>query len=56
MQPDITHCGRLLYVALGFLGLVVPLRDWLDTYHGIGLIEHGMAREGREGAEDVDVD
>jgi hypothetical protein len=40
--------GRLLYVALGFPGLdvaadVMPtglraLHEWLDTWHGIGLI------------------
>jgi hypothetical protein len=50
--------GRLLYVALGFLGLDVPpaetpsglhsLHDWLDTWHGIGLIEHGLARQDRD--------
>ena len=51
--------GRLLYVALGFLGLdvaadVMPtgglraLHAWLDTWHGIGLIEHGLARQARD--------
>ena len=43
--------GRLLYVALGFLGLDVKaeampsglraLHTWLDTWHGIGPIEQG---------------
>ena len=52
------HRGRLLYVALGFLGLDVPpaampsrlraLHDWLDTWHGIGLIAHGLARQDRD--------
>jgi hypothetical protein len=50
--------GRLLYVALAFLGLDVPpaaqpsglraLHAWLDTWHGIGLIEHGLARQDRD--------
>jgi hypothetical protein len=45
--------GRLLYVALAFLGLDLPpaahpsglraLHTWLDTWHGIGLIAHGLA-------------
>ena len=58
MHSDTAHRGRLLYVALGFLGLDVPpaamaprlraLHDWLDTWHGIGLIEHGMARQARD--------
>jgi hypothetical protein len=48
MQPDTNRRGRLLYVALGFLGLDVPpvamppelraLHAWLDSWHGIGLI------------------
>ena len=50
--------GRLLYIALGFLGLdVAPaamppglraLHAWLDTWHGIGLIAHGPARQDRD--------
>jgi hypothetical protein len=24
------------------------LHAWLDTWHGIGLIEHGLARQGRD--------
>ncbi len=58
MQPDTNRRGRLLYVALGFLGLDVPpavqpsglvaLHAWLDTWHGIGLIEQGLARQDRD--------
>jgi hypothetical protein len=58
MHPDTNHRGRLLYVALGFLGLdVAPsamppelraLHAWLDTWHGIGLIAHGLARQDRD--------
>jgi hypothetical protein len=58
MRPDTAHRGRLLYVALGFLGLDVPpaamppelrtLHAWLDTWHGIGLIAHGLARQDRD--------
>ena len=58
MHPDTARRGRLLYVALGFLGLdVTPaaqpsglraLHTWLDTWHGIGLIEHGLARQDRD--------
>jgi hypothetical protein len=58
MHPKTAHRGRLLYVALAFLGLDVPpaampsglraLHDWLDTWHGIGPIEHGMARQARD--------
>ena len=58
MQSETTHRGRLLYVALGFLALDVPstampsglraLHAWLDTWHGIGLIEQGMARQARD--------
>ena len=58
MHPDTNHRGRLLYVALGFLGLdvapsVMPpelraLHAWLDTWHGIGLIAHGLARQDRD--------
>jgi hypothetical protein len=54
MHSDTAHRGRLLYVALGFLGLDVPpaamppglraLHAWLDTWHGIGLIAHRLAR------------
>jgi hypothetical protein len=50
--------GRLLYVALGFLGLDMPpaaqpsglraLHAWLDTWHGIGLIAHGLKRQDRD--------
>ena len=46
-----TRRGRLLYIALGFLGLAVAanampsglraLHAWLDSWHGIGLIERG---------------
>ena len=58
MHPDTAHRGRLLYVALGFLGLDVPpaamppelrtLHAWLDTWHGIGLVAHGLARQDRD--------
>ena len=58
MHPYTNHLGHLLYVALSFLGLDVPpaamplelcaLHAWLDTWHGIGLIEHGMARQDRD--------
>jgi hypothetical protein len=58
MHPETARRGHLLYVALAFLGLDVPpaampsglraLHDWLDTSHGIGLIEHGMARQERD--------
>jgi len=58
MHPDTAHRGRRLYVALGFLGLDVPpaamppelraLHAWLDSWHGIGLIEHGLARQARD--------
>jgi hypothetical protein len=58
MHPDTTHRGRLLYTALGFLGLDVPpsamppelraLHAWLDTWHGIGLITQGLARQDRD--------
>jgi hypothetical protein len=47
MHPETARRGRLLYAALGFLGLdVLPaamppeqraLHAWLDTWHGIGL-------------------
>ena len=58
MHPETARRGRLLYVALGFLGLDVPpavqpsglraLHAWLDTWHGIGLIAHGLARQDRD--------
>jgi hypothetical protein len=58
MHPDTAHRGRLLYVALGFLGLDIPpaampaelraLHAWLDTWHGIGLIAQGLARQDRD--------
>ena len=58
MHPDTAGRGRRLYIALGFLGLDLPpaaipsglraLHAWLDTWHGIGLIEHGMARQARD--------
>jgi hypothetical protein len=58
MHPEAAHRGRLLYIALGFLALdVAPaemppelraLHDWLDNWHGIGLIEYGMARQARD--------
>ena len=46
--------GRLLRAALGFAGLPRPsydralwaLRFWLDSWHGIGDVERGMARQG----------
>ena len=47
MHPETARRGRLLYVALAFLGLDLPpaaqpsglraLHAWLDTWHGIGL-------------------
>ena len=47
-----------LHVTLAFLGLDLPpaarpsglrpLHTWLDTWHGIGLIEHGLARQDRD--------
>jgi hypothetical protein len=53
-----TRRGRLLYIALGFLGLDVAcnampsglraLHAWLDSWHGIGLIERGLARQDRD--------
>ena len=49
MRPETARRARLLYVALAFLGLDLPpaprpsglraLHAWLDTWHGIGLIE-----------------
>ncbi|HEV8150716.1 MAG TPA: hypothetical protein VGP61_11075 [Gemmatimonadales bacterium] len=58
MHSETAHRGCLLYIALGFLGLdvtpaVMPsglraLHDWLVTWHGIGLIEHGPARKDRD--------
>ena len=58
MHPDTARRGRLLDVALGFLGLDMPpgaqpsgLRAphvWLDTWHGIGLIAHGLTRQDRD--------
>lgn len=55
MHPENARRGRLLYIALGFLGLDVPraampsrlraLHVWLDAWHGIGLIEHRLARQ-----------
>jgi hypothetical protein len=58
MHPEKARRGRLLYIALGFLGLDVPpaarpsglraLHTWLDTWHGIGLIEHGLERQERD--------
>jgi hypothetical protein len=58
MHADTNHRGRLLYVALGSLRFdVAPaemppelhaLHAWLDTWHGIGLTEHGLAREARD--------
>ena len=57
MHPEIARRGRLLYVALGFLGLDLPpaaqpaglraLHAWLDTWQGIGLIAHGLTRQDR---------
>ena len=58
MHPETARRGRLLYVALAFLGLDLPpavqpsglraLHVWLDTWHGIGLIAHGLARQDRD--------
>ncbi len=58
MHPETARRGRLLYIALGFLGLDVSaalmpsglrgLHSWLDSWQGIGLIEHGMARQARD--------
>lgn len=58
MHPETARRGRLLHVALAFLGLEVPpaampsglraLHAWLGTWHGIGLIEQGMARQDRD--------
>ena len=58
MHPETVRRGRLLYVALAFLGLDLPpaaqpsglraLHAWLDTWHGIGLIAHGLARQDRD--------
>src|SRR5262245_25020927 len=58
MDADTIRRGRLLYLALGCLGLDVPpaampaglraLQQWLDTWHGIGLIERGLSRQGRD--------
>jgi hypothetical protein len=46
--------GQLLRAALGFAALPRPsydralhaLRSWLDSWHGIGAVESGMARQG----------
>jgi hypothetical protein len=56
MHPEAARRGCLLYVALAFLGLNVPpvarpsgLRAaHVNTWHGIGLIEHGLARQARD--------
>ena len=58
MHPETARRGRLLYVALGFVGLDIPptampsglraLHAWLDTWHGIGLVERGLARQDRD--------
>jgi hypothetical protein len=50
--------GRPLYIAPGLLGLDIPpaampsglraLHAWLDTWHGIGLIEQGLERQARD--------
>jgi hypothetical protein len=58
MHSETNHRGRLLYVALAFLGLDMPpaamppelraLHAWLDTWHGIGLIARGLARQDRD--------
>ena len=57
MHSETSRRGRLLYLGLAFLGLDVPpvvmpsglraLHAGLDTWHGIGLIEHGMTRRAR---------
>jgi hypothetical protein len=46
--------GRLLTAVLGFAGLSRPsydrslwaLRAWLDSWHGIGAVQRGMAHQG----------
>jgi len=48
--------GRLLFAALGFTGLtpeagggapeITPLRQWLDSWSGIGAVAVGMQRQG----------
>ena len=46
--------GRLFVAALGFAGCSMPsydralhaLRDWLDSWSGIGRVAVGMARQG----------
>src|SRR6185369_1897791 len=58
MHSETTHRGRLLCVARAFLGLDLPpaaqppglraLHVWLDTWHGIGMIAHGLARQDRD--------
>jgi hypothetical protein len=58
MHPETARRGRLLSVALVFLGLDMPpaaqpsglraLHACLDTWHGIGLIAHGLARQDRD--------
>jgi hypothetical protein len=58
MHPETARRGRLLYVALAFLGLDLPpaaqpsglraLHAWLETWHGIGHVVHGLARHDRD--------
>jgi hypothetical protein len=58
VHPEPARRGRLLYVALGFLGLdmspaTMPSRlralyAWLDSWHAIRLIAHGLARQDRD--------
>ena len=54
MDPDTARRGQLLYLALGFLGLDLPmaampaLHAYLDPWRGIGLIERGLDRQDRD--------
>jgi len=54
MHPDIARRGQLLHFSLGFLGLDLPtaampaLHACLDPWRGIGLIERGLERQGRD--------
>jgi hypothetical protein len=57
MHPGTARRRQLPYVALVFLGLDMPLaaqpselrplHAWLDTWHGIGLIDDGLERQER---------
>ena len=54
MHPDTARQGQLLYLSLGFLGLDLPaaampaLHAYLDSWRGIGLVERGLERQGRD--------